>query len=352
MKAQVTIAFWGDGGEVLMPSVVGPTADASFSWTNLLGSLISAAKDFFSGGWGAIEGDLKKLYDGVSGDVGDTKTLSLSVSQGGSVPGLTVPASRAQIYFHAWTGDDIKASFGRVIPDSTTIVDLGESRFTRGDFQYEYRFDIPLATVQRGKYAFAFGTGDSGTIQDAAIGYTVQLDVGQPIGPVPSIDERWARFGGAKGWLGDATAPEAPTAEDYGFGRWRPFTNGRIYWTPGRGAREVHGMILGKYQDLGFEHGFLRLPLTDELGTPDGMGRFNHFEGGSIYWTPDLGAHEVHGGIRALWASLGWERGWLGYPVTDETQLPDASRVNNFQSGSIRWTPRTGAIASQQVLPI
>jgi uncharacterized protein with LGFP repeats len=46
-------------------------------------------------------------------------------------------------------------------------------------------------------------------------------------------------------------------------------------------------------------------PLTDESPTPDGIGRFNHFQGGSIYWTPGIGAHEVHGAIRDKWASMG-----------------------------------------------
>jgi uncharacterized protein with LGFP repeats len=274
------------------------------------------------------------------------------VSQGGVVPGLVVPVSRAQVYFHAWTGDDIKPSFGKVLPETVTIIDLGESRYTRGDFQYEYRFDIPCATVQPGKYAIAFGTGDSGTFQDAAIGYTVELTVNAPPAPLPSIDEHWQQLGGASGWLGDASGPEQSTPAPYNLGRWRPFANGLMYWTPGRGAHEVHGAIRQKYADFGWEQGLLRLPITDELGTPDGEGRFNHFEGGSIYWTPQSGAHEVHGANRTAWASLGWERGWLGYPTTDEIQLPDGSRVNNFQGGSIRWTPQTGAVPSRLILPL
>lgn len=28
--------------------------------------------------------------------------------------------------------------------------------------------------------------------------------------------------------------------------------------------------------------------------------------------------HEVHGAIRDKWASLGYERGLLGYPISDE----------------------------------
>ncbi|HZB49770.1 MAG TPA: hypothetical protein VE547_11820, partial [Mycobacteriales bacterium] len=36
----------------------------------------------------------------------------------------------------------------------------------------------------------------------------------------------------------------------------------------------------------------------------------------SIYWSPDTGAHPVHGDIRARWAQLGWEESYLGFPVT------------------------------------
>jgi hypothetical protein len=89
------------------------------------------------------------------------------------------------------------------------------------------------------------------------------------------------------------------------------------------GAFEVHGAIRDKYLALGAEASILGYPRTDETGTPDGVGRFNHFQGGSIYWTPGTSAHEVHGLIRDRWASLGWERNpQLGYQVTDEL-IPD-----------------------------
>ena len=88
-------------------------------------------------------------------------------------------------------------------------------------------------------------------------------------------------------------------------------------------THEVHGAILEKYQELGAESSFLGYPTTDESGTPDGVGRFNHFQAGSIYWTPSTGAHEVHGLIRDYWAANGWERNAaLGYPITDES-IPD-----------------------------
>jgi uncharacterized protein with LGFP repeats len=109
-------------------------------------------------------------------------------------------------------------------------------------------------------------------------------------------------------------------------------------------AFQVYGEIGKKWKSLGGSKGFLGAPLTDETGTPDGVGRYNHFQGGSIYWTPKTGAHEVHGYIRDKWASLGWERGKLGYPTSDEFQS-GAARRSNFQHGYITWTAKGGAVA-------
>jgi uncharacterized protein with LGFP repeats len=76
-----------------------------------------------------------------------------------------------------------------------------------------------------------------------------------------------------------------------------------------------------KYNALGGPGGFLGQPIdagagSAEMDTADGRGRVRDFEGGSIYWTPETGAHEVHGDIRIKWAQLGGERGFLGFPLT------------------------------------
>jgi uncharacterized protein with LGFP repeats len=55
-------------------------------------------------------------------------------------------------------------------------------------------------------------------------------------------------------------------------------------------------------------------PVTGELTCPDGIGRFRHFRGGSIYFFPETGAHEIHGAIKIRWAELGHELSFLGYP--------------------------------------
>ncbi|MDY7232691.1 N-acetylmuramoyl-L-alanine amidase [Hyalangium rubrum] len=142
--------------------------------------------------------------------------------------------------------------------------------------------------------------------------------------------------------LGRCQAGELSTPD--GVGRYNHFERGSIYWTPTLGAHVVVGQIRIKWEQLGWERSVLGYPLTDELTTPDGRGRYNHFQNGSIYWTQELGAWEVHGNIRAKWEQLGWERSVLGYPLTDETTTPDGvGRFNHFQNGSIYWTPTTGA---------
>src|SRR6201999_1138426 len=148
--------------------------------------------------------------------------------------------------------------------------------------------------------------------------------------------------GGAQGFLGNAVGPLRQSSDGVGF--YKQYQIGSIYYSPATGAREVQGAIRDRWALLGAETGLLGYPLTDETGTPDGVGRYNHFQRGSIYWTPATGAHEVHGSIRDEWSSIGWERSVVGYPATDETGTPDGiGRFNHFGTGSIYWTPSTGA---------
>jgi hypothetical protein len=106
--------------------------------------------------------------------------------------------------------------------------------------------------------------------------------------------------------------------------------------------------ISDKYAQLGGAGSFLGNATTTESPTPDGVGRFQHFQGGSIYYHPQTGTHEVHGLIRQRWASLGWELSYLGYPMTDEISLADGSgKVTKFQGGEIIW--RTGASTVSEV---
>ena len=102
----------------------------------------------------------------------------------------------------------------------------------------------------------------------------------------------------------------------------------------------VVGKIGEKFDQLGRCGSVLGAPITDERSAPDGVGKYSVFERGSIYWTPELGAHEVHGRIRDAWAAAGWETGSLGYPTSDEYVDGDGRR-SDFQHGYIRWSATT-----------
>jgi peptidoglycan/xylan/chitin deacetylase (PgdA/CDA1 family) len=120
------------------------------------------------------------------------------------------------------------------------------------------------------------------------------------------------------------------------------FERGRIYWHSTLGAYTVHGTILTKYRALGTVTSILGFPTRDLRVTADGVGRYSHFQYGSIFWSPSTGAREVHGAIRAKWASLGWERGFLRYPVSDEVAVT-GGRASRFQGGNIYWSATTRA---------
>ncbi|MBI2603751.1 MAG: hypothetical protein HYW48_11930 [Deltaproteobacteria bacterium] len=108
----------------------------------------------------------------------------------------------------------------------------------------------------------------------------------------------------------------------------------------------VHGAIYQRFKAPGELTSFLGFPVTDELTTPDTVGRYNHFQQGSIYWRPCIGAFEVHGLIRNLWAAQSWENGKLGYPKSNELTTPDqVGRYSLFQGGTVYYHPSHGTHA-------
>ena len=68
----------------------------------------------------------------------------------------------------------------------------------------------------------------------------------------------------------------------------------------------------------------------------------------SIYWSPATGPHEVFGAIRDKWASMGFERSVLGYPLVAEHDQTGGGRTQRFQGGVITWTG-TGGAAEHEV---
>jgi uncharacterized protein with LGFP repeats len=155
------------------------------------------------------------------------------------------------------------------------------------------------------------------------------------------IRNRWTAAGGPAGPLGFPTADETGGAGDI---RFSTFSNGTIQWTPAGGPRLLQGSINTRWKALGGVASGLGAATTDELSTPDGVGRYNHFANdASIYWSPQSKAHGVQGQIRNLWIGLGWERSALGYPTSDERATADgAGRYNTFQTGAVFWKASVG----------
>jgi uncharacterized protein with LGFP repeats len=172
-------------------------------------------------------------------------------------------------------------------------------------------------------------------------------------GNMDPITDYYNKLGAARGsYLSDPVSAQYPTADG---GKAQDFRGGSIYWSAATGPHAVIGDILAHYKALGGPSSGLGYPITDELSTPDGIGRYNHFsrgDGASIYWSPNTGAHAIQGTIRAKWASMGWERGPQGYPITDELTTPDGvGKYNHFSradGASIYWSPGSGGAWSIQ----
>jgi len=144
-----------------------------------------------------------------------------------------------------------------------------------------------------------------------------------------AINDKYAQVGG---FLGNPVTDVEFGGKNYEI-PYREYEHGAIYVTP-HGVHEVHGAIYQKYVALGAETGFLGFPETDELGTTFGTGRFNHFQKGSIYWSPATGAWSIHGHVRDKWWQMGAERGYLGFPVSDIEQV-SSGNVSFFERGSL-----------------
>ena len=167
-----------------------------------------------------------------------------------------------------------------------------------------------------------------------------------------AIDKKYTHVGG---FLGNPVTDVEFGGKDYAI-PYRKYEGGAIYVMP-NGTREVHGAIYRKYVALGAEAGFLGFPETDEQSTVLGTGRFNHFQGGSIYWTSQTGAWEVHGAIRNKWWQLDGDRSDLGYPISDEEGWTDpgnqsTGRISHFQRGSIvfRWSDSSVQVLHDSVV--
>ena len=178
-------------------------------------------------------------------------------------------------------------------------------------------------------------------LQDFAGGSVYWTQATGPTSVKGEIKRLYDRFGATTSRLGVPVTHESPTPRR--LGAYNHFQRGSVYWSPGTGAHMVVGAIRQTWAQLGWENG-LGFPLNSESPTATKPGAYSHFEGGSIYWSPGTNAQAVVGGIRHRWAGLGWENSRLGFPVTSERPTPHRTGAyNHFQGGSMYWSPQSGA---------
>ncbi|MGB3439937.1 MAG: PQQ-dependent sugar dehydrogenase [Actinophytocola sp.] len=129
-------------------------------------------------------------------------------------------------------------------------------------------------------------------------------------------------------------------------GRFNHFQRGSLYWTPDHGAWELFGAILGRWNALGGAAG-LGFPTGAETGTQHATGRYQHFERGTVLWSAATGAREVLGAIRARYFALGWERSYLGFPKSGEYAV-SGGRRSDFQGGYVFYESATGRVTDRR----
>jgi uncharacterized protein with LGFP repeats len=113
--------------------------------------------------------------------------------------------------------------------------------------------------------------------------------------------------------------------------------------------------IQAKYAKLGGSTGFLGAATSNETPTPYGGGAYQLFKGGSIFYSPSTGAHDLYGPVQTEFFATQKEydaRGVvamkvLGLPTSDEgaSTLATGALTAKFQFGTIDYTPATGAHA-------
>jgi uncharacterized protein with LGFP repeats len=148
-----------------------------------------------------------------------------------------------------------------------------------------------------------------------------------------AIEQEWLRLNSIPGGFrpGQPLNDETPTP--YKTGAFNNFQNAAIYWSPNTGAHEVHGSFYGFWGANGWENGQLGFPTSNER--PASGGVFQSYEGATLYWSPGTGAHSISGDFYTAWDAKNWERGPLGFPAGEPAAAAAGGTFQRFAGGAI-----------------
>ena len=140
------------------------------------------------------------------------------------------------------------------------------------------------------------------------------------------------------GRLGNPVSAETSV----GNGRMRSYQYGVIYWSPGNGAHFVVNGIRAAYDSRGGPTGILGFPLTSEFAINGGARQ--NFQNGALVWTASNGTtYLLYGANWAKYDATGGVAGRLGLPIGNEYVTARGGVRQNFQGGSLLWSPQTGS---------
>lgn len=169
--------------------------------------------------------------------------------------------------------------------------------------------------------------------------------------------EFWDKFNAVRqliGWPFGDRQNAAPSPQG-SIGSWQNFENGALYSrAPNNDTHEVHGGIKVKYNTLGGSPSVLGFPTSDQFtaaASPYGTaGDGERFEGGSIY-ASSRGVFPVSGSISLQYEALGGTASTYGFPVSDPYDGP-YGKQQDFEGGTLRenqWIRGTGEATVHRV---
>ncbi|RAC13957.1 hypothetical protein DN539_32290, partial [Burkholderia multivorans] len=125
-------------------------------------------------------------------------------------------------------------------------------------------------------------------------------------------------------------------------GAYQHFTKGTVYWSSASGAHLNKGGIRTAYGAIGYEKGRLGFPTSDEVTFKYRSNAvYQNFAGGIITYSSTTKGQPLSGGFLGKWKSLGWERSSLGLPTSGEYTSNGKTR-QNFEKGYMTYTAREG----------
>lgn len=225
--------------------------------------------------------------------------------------------------------------FGTGNPQLLTSL-IGGSNDNRLKCQGNILFATPDDRLRPG---FLYGLRAMGEVAYLPSGFLYQSSGTPAVTVREEILKRFGQLGWENGILGYPVTPEFCGYRDGGCFSGFQYENASIYWSPNSGAHFIRGAIKARWGESGWENGPYGYPTSDEFCglIRNGCGQHFQRENGSVYWSPGTGPHVTQGLIKQRWAELGWERGELGYPKSDE-YVRDGTVFQDFEGGWLAWS--------------